>query len=88
MVAPFIGGEVLFAPDLTWQTFARRYEEGAAVLGRPAGDALLPGGDLLFLVRRDGRLDPVTEGSTPLPRPGDTAVLLAPGGRGSERPAQ
>ncbi|MCX5440392.1 MULTISPECIES: sodium:proton antiporter [unclassified Streptomyces] len=88
VVAPFIGGEVLFAPDLTWQTFARRYEEGAAVLGRPAGDALLPGGDLLFLVRRDGRLDPVTEGSTPLPRPGDTAVLLAPGGRGSERPAQ
>ncbi|MFC9674777.1 MULTISPECIES: cation:proton antiporter [unclassified Streptomyces] len=88
VVAPFIGGEVLFDPDLTWQTFARRYEEGAAVLGRPAGDALLPGSDLLFLVRRDGRLDPVTEGSTPLPRPGDTAVLLAPGGRGSESPAQ
>ncbi|MFB6678569.1 cation:proton antiporter [Streptomyces sp. NPDC056390] len=88
VVAPFIGGEVLFDPDLTWQTFARRYEEGAAVLGQPAGDALLPGSDLLFLVRRDGRLDPVTGGSTPLPRPGDTAVLLAPGRRDSGSPAQ
>ncbi|MGW2075398.1 cation:proton antiporter [Streptomyces sp. NPDC001939] len=88
VVAPFIGGEVLFDPDLTRQTFARRYEEGASVLGQPAGDALLPGSALLFLVRRDGRLDPVTGGSTPLPRPGDTAVLLAPGRRGPESPAQ
>ncbi|MFE7153466.1 cation:proton antiporter [Streptomyces sp. NPDC057636] len=88
VVAPFIGGEVLFDPDLTSQTFARRYEEGAAVLGQPAGDTLLPGSDLLFLVRRDGRLDPVTGGSTPLPRPGDTAVLLAPGRRDSGSPAQ
>ncbi|MFF1392368.1 cation:proton antiporter [Streptomyces sp. NPDC058287] len=88
VVAPFIGGEVLFGPDLTWQMFARRYEEGAAVLGQPAGDARLPGSALLFLVRRDGRLDPVTGGSTPLPRPGDTAVLLAPGRQGSGSPAQ
>ena len=70
VVAPYIGGEVLFGPDLTWPAFSRRYEEGAAVLGQPAGDAVPPGSDLLFLVRRDGRLDPVTEGSTPLPRPG------------------
>ncbi|RFC71653.1 cation:proton antiporter [Streptomyces sp. AcE210] len=88
VVAPFIGGEVLFGTDLTWQTFARRYEEGAAVLGQPAGDALLPGSDLLFLVRRDGSLDPVTEGSRPRPLPGDTAVLLAPGRRGTESRAQ
>ncbi|EDY53507.1 MULTISPECIES: cation:proton antiporter [Streptomyces] len=78
-VAPFIGGEVLFGPDLTWPTFAHRYARGAAVLAQPAAKALPPGSDLLFLVRRDGRLDPVTEGSTPLPRPGDTVVLLTPG---------
>ncbi|MET7695492.1 cation:proton antiporter [Streptomyces sp. NPDC005483] len=86
VVAPFIGGEVLFRPDLTWLTFARRYEEGAAVRGQPAADALPPGSDLLFLVRGDGRLDPVTGGTTPVPRPGDTAVLLGPGGRGTEDP--
>ncbi|MCX5294391.1 MULTISPECIES: sodium:proton antiporter [unclassified Streptomyces] len=84
VVAPFIGGEVLFGPDLTWPTFSRRYEEGAAVLVQPVGDAERPGSDLLFLVRRDGRLDPVTEAGTPLPRPGDTAVLLAPGARGTD----
>ena len=88
VVAPFIGGEVLFGADLTWPTFSRRYEDGAAVLGQPARDALRPGSDLLFLVRRDGRLDPVTGSSTPLPRPGDTAVLLAPGRRGTESPPE
>ncbi|MFG2727221.1 cation:proton antiporter [Streptomyces canus] len=85
-VAPFIGGEVLFGPDLTWPTLSRRYEDGAAVLGQPAGDAVRPGSEPLFLVRRDGRLDPVTAGSTPLPRPGDTVVLLTPGGRVGESP--
>ncbi|MEX1652058.1 cation:proton antiporter [Streptomyces pseudovenezuelae] len=87
-VAPFIGGEVLFGPDLTWPTFSRRYQEGAAVLGQPADNALRPGSDLLFLVRRDGRLDPVTGGSAPSPRPGDTAVLLGPGRRGTDGPAE
>ncbi|MFI1888451.1 cation:proton antiporter [Streptomyces jumonjinensis] len=86
VVAPFIGGEVLFGTDLTWPTLSRRYEDGAAVLARPAGAALPHGSDLLFLVRPDGRLDPVTEAGAPLPGPGDTAVLLAPGGRGAERP--
>jgi NhaP-type Na+/H+ or K+/H+ antiporter len=87
-VAPFIGGEVLFGPDLTWPTFSRRYQDGAAVVRQPAGDAPRPGSDLLFLVRRDGRLDPVTGGSTPSPRPGDTAVLLAPGLEGTESPTE
>ncbi|CAM5676587.1 cation:proton antiporter [Streptomyces canus] len=86
VVAPFIGGEVLFGPGLTWPAFSRRYEEGAAVLGQPAGDTVRPGSDPLFLVRRDGRLDPVTAGATPLPRPGDTVVLLTPGEGAGERP--
>ncbi|WP_433918154.1 sodium:proton antiporter [Streptomyces canus] len=86
VVAPFIGGEVLFGPGLTWPAFSRRYEEGAAVLGQPAGDTVRPGSDPLFLVRRDGRLDPVTAGSEPLPRPGDTVVLLTPGEGAGERP--
>ncbi|MFF0449954.1 hypothetical protein ACFYT4_26705 [Streptomyces sp. NPDC004609] len=88
VVAPFLGGEGLFGADLTWAAFSRRYEDGAAVLSQPAGDALPPGCDLLFLVRPDGRLEPVTEGSGPVPRPGDTVVLLAPGGRGAESPPE
>jgi hypothetical protein len=86
VVAPFIGGEVLFGPDLTWPTFSRRYEEGATVLGQPADDAVRPGSDPLFLVRRDGRIDPVAAGRAPMPRPGDTVVLLTPGGRAGESP--
>ncbi|MGW6144897.1 hypothetical protein [Streptomyces sp. NPDC055140] len=67
--------------DLTRPVLSRRYEDGAAVQAQPAADALPPGCDVLFLVRRVGRLDPVTEGSRPLPLPGDTVVLLTSGGR-------
>ncbi|WP_327747711.1 hypothetical protein [Streptomyces europaeiscabiei] len=88
MVAPFIGGEVLFGADLTWQTFSRKYEDGAAVLAQPFGDALPSGCALLFLVRPDGRLDPVTQGSGQLPGPGDTVVLPVPGGPGAEGPPE
>jgi hypothetical protein len=87
-VAPFIGGEVLFGAGPTWPALSRTYEDGAAVLAQPAGDALPPGCDPLFLIRPDGRLDPVTEGSTPLPGPEDTVVLPAPGGRGTGRPPE
>ncbi|MFE1833922.1 cation:proton antiporter [Streptomyces sviceus] len=85
VVAPFIGGEVLFGTDLTWPTLSRAYEEGAAVLAQPTDGVLPPGCELLFLVRPDGRLDPVTQTGKPLPRSGDTVVLLAPGGRGAAR---
>ncbi|MFD4693099.1 cation:proton antiporter [Streptomyces sp. NPDC058463] len=80
VVAPFIGGGVLFGADLTWPALSRKYDDGAAVLTQPADGALPPGCDLLFLVRPDGRLDPVTEASAPQPEPGDMVVLLAPGG--------
>lgn len=81
VVEPFIGGEVLFGTGLTRPVLSRRYEDGAVVLAQPAADAVPPGCDVLFLVRPDGRLDPVTEGSRPLPLPGDTVVLLTAGGR-------
>ncbi|MFJ1731525.1 cation:proton antiporter [Streptomyces sp. NPDC088254] len=88
VVAPFIGGEVLFGTDLTWPTLSRRYEEGAVVLAQPAGRALPHGADMLFLVGPDGRLDPVTKSHRPLPGPGDTVILLTPGGRGAESPPE
>ncbi|MFB0632872.1 cation:proton antiporter [Streptomyces sp. AB3(2024)] len=88
VVAPFIGGDVLFSSDLTCAAFASRYSGGAAVAAQPVGRALPPGSDLLFLVRPDGRLDPVTEAEAPLPGPGDTLVFLGPAGPGTTRPPQ
>jgi hypothetical protein len=34
--------------------------------------------ELLFLVRADGKLMPVTRASPPAPQPGDTMILLEP----------
>ncbi|MER7809100.1 cation:proton antiporter [Streptomyces sp900116325] len=85
VVAPFIGGEVLFGAELTGVALSRKYEEGASIVTRPAARAAPAGWDMLFLVRGDGRLDPVTEANRPLPGPGDLAVLLAPAATG--RPA-
>ncbi|MGW0693634.1 cation:proton antiporter [Streptomyces sp. NPDC002738] len=78
VVAPFIGGEVLFGTELTGVALTRRYEDGASIVTRPADQAAPAGWDMLFLVRGDGRLEPVTEANRPLPGPGDLAVLLAP----------
>jgi NhaP-type Na+/H+ or K+/H+ antiporter len=85
VVAPFIGGEVLFGAELTGVALSRRYEKGASIVTRPADQAAPAGWDMLFLVRGDGRLDPVTEANRPLPGPGDLAVLLAPAS--TDRPA-
>ncbi|MFD0258845.1 cation:proton antiporter [Kitasatospora indigofera] len=78
VVAPFIGGEVLFGADLTASALMRRHEAGAVVVTRPAGPEVPDGWDVLFVVRRNGRLDPVTEAQRPLPGPGDSLVLLTP----------
>ena len=105
VVAPYLGGEVVFAPGLSGADLSDRYARGARVITRPADGARLDGarldgvrpdgagpdgagpdgagpdgagGDLLFRVRADGRLDPVTRSATPPPRPGDTLILLGP----------
>lgn len=84
VVAPYLGGEILFGTELTGRVLSRRHREGAAVIAQPADDAAPTGSDLLFVVRHGDRLVAVTEGSTPLPEPGDTLVLLTPaGGRGT-----
>ncbi|MGW1427401.1 cation:proton antiporter domain-containing protein [Streptomyces sp. NPDC002431] len=78
VVAPYTGGEPLFRPGLTGPELARRYEAGARVLALRADGAVPAGHEVLFVVRADGGLDPVTRTGVPEPRPGDTAVLLAP----------
>ncbi|MFE4248030.1 hypothetical protein ACFRU3_00845 [Streptomyces sp. NPDC056910] len=73
------------------QILAGRLRIPALIVLLPVGFAagvLIDDVDHEFLVRWDGRLDPVTGGGRPPPRPGDMAVLPAPGRRGSESPAQ
>ena len=80
VVAPFIGGRVLFGHALNRSTLASRYAEGARIIVAPAGDAVPSGHELLFVVHGDGRLDPVIRQQAPEFTAGDTMVLLSPTG--------
>jgi hypothetical protein len=82
VVAPYTGGEVLFDPRLTRYEVGRRYADGARIHTRPANGGAPADGSLLFLVRVDGRLAPVTASGPPQPEPGDTMVLLCPAAGG------
>jgi NhaP-type Na+/H+ or K+/H+ antiporter len=76
VVAPYTGGQILFGAEMTRYEIGRRYASGARVVSRPADGRLPAGTDLLFLVKADGRLIPVTSSSTPAPRSGDTVIVL------------
>lgn len=78
VVAPYTTGDTLFGAGLSRPELARRYEDGARIASRPAGNGIPDGHALLFLVRPDGRLDPVTDTRTPVPEARDTAILLGP----------
>jgi NhaP-type Na+/H+ or K+/H+ antiporter len=78
VVAPYTGGEALFGPELTRPAVIGRYAGGARVATRPGRDPLPAASDVLFLIRADGQLAPVTDHATPEHRGGDIAVLLEP----------
>jgi len=78
VVAPYTGGEALFGPELTRPAVIRRYQDGARIAARPGRDPLPAASEVLFLIRADGRLAPVTEHTTPGPQDGDTTVFLDP----------
>jgi NhaP-type Na+/H+ or K+/H+ antiporter len=78
VVAPYTGGEALFGPELTRPAVIGRYQDGARVASRPGRDPLPAGSDVLFLIRADGQLAPVTDHATPAPQNGDTTVFLGP----------
>jgi len=67
-------GPVLFSPALTRDTITLRYANGAhvAAIRSPAG----PDDGLLFRVRADGSLCPVTHDGSPPAEPGDTLIVL------------
>ena len=77
VVAPYTGGEILFGPRLTRYDVDCRCAEGARI--SPAQRPGIPAGsDLLFLVRANGTLAPVTQTVTPLAGEGDIMILLSP----------
>jgi NhaP-type Na+/H+ or K+/H+ antiporter len=76
VVAPYTTGHILFANDMTRPAVTARYQDGARIAVHSADDVLPVGQNLLFVVRADGQLDPVTQTSTPTPQPGDTLVSL------------
>ena len=78
VVAPYTGGEILFGARLTRPAVIRRHQDGARVSARPGRDPLPAETEVLFLIRADGRLVPVTERARPAPQAGDTAVVLDP----------
>jgi len=79
VVAPYLGGEVVFGPGLSRADIAERFSAGSRLAILPAdGRSPAGGGDLLFLVRANGVLEPVTWTGAPELRAGDTMILLGP----------
>ena len=78
VVAPYTGGEALFGAELTRPIVMGRYRDGARIASRPGRDPLPPASEVLFLIRADGRLAPVTDHTTPATEDGDTRVFLDP----------
>ncbi len=78
VVAPYTGGEILFAARLTRYEVSRRHAAGVTISSGPAHGGVPAGSDLLFLVRTDGTLAPVTRTRTPAAENGDILVLLGP----------
>ena len=81
-VAPYTPGETLFAPTLTRPALSARYTTGARITTHSSDGGIPPATDLLFLINPQGTLTPVTATRAPAPQPGDTLVLLGPGGNG------
>jgi NhaP-type Na+/H+ or K+/H+ antiporter len=76
VVAPYTGGEILFESQLTRYEVSRRYAGGARIRTRAADGGAPADDSLLFLVRADGQLAPVTSNGPPQPQRGDIMVLL------------
>ena len=69
----------------SWRRPPRRpcYASGDRICTRGADGVAAADGSLLFLVRADGKLAPVTRTGPPEPQEGDTMVLLVTAADGS-----
>jgi NhaP-type Na+/H+ or K+/H+ antiporter len=75
VIAPDLDGNVIFDTTLSPAAINRRYDAGDRIMSVSTGP-LPPESTLLFLVRSDGRLEPVTPRGRPASQPGDAAVVL------------
>jgi NhaP-type Na+/H+ or K+/H+ antiporter len=78
VVAPFTGGQTLFAPSLTRDSIDLRYNSGARIITQAADSTIPPGTDPLFFISPHGTLTPLTPASTPALVADGTLVLLGP----------
>jgi hypothetical protein len=85
VIAPYSGGDSVFAGTLTRANVSDRYNSGAQITTQPANHGIPPGTDLLFLITPEGTLHPATTSRPSTPQPGDTLVLLEPSAGGEKR---
>jgi hypothetical protein len=78
VVAPYTAGETLFAQTLRGPALTARHAAGGCFTTQFDG-TLPPGTDLLFVIRNNGALRPVTNSRSPTIQQGDTLILLGPG---------
>ncbi len=76
VIAPYAGAEALFSSELTRPAAVLRHREGARIEARPGRDPVPAGSEMLFVIRADGQLVPVTENTMPAHGDEDTTVLL------------
>jgi NhaP-type Na+/H+ or K+/H+ antiporter len=69
-------GEALFSPTLTHPALTARHTAGASITTQASDGGIPQTADLLFRVKPNGTLIPVTPSHPPDPQPGDTLVLL------------
>jgi hypothetical protein len=82
-MSSYIPGEALFNPALTHPALTARHTAGAHFTTQASDGGIPQATDLLFRVNPNGTLIPVTLSRSPDPQPGDTLVLLGPGGNGT-----
>jgi NhaP-type Na+/H+ or K+/H+ antiporter len=78
VVAPFAGGQTIFASGLTRDAIILRYNSGARITCQPADDAIEPGTGVLFFISPHGTLTPLAPAGPPASVSGGTLVLLGP----------
>ncbi|MFD8544881.1 cation:proton antiporter [Streptomyces sp. NPDC059649] len=78
VVAPYTAGDTLFGAGLPRHALVARHGQGARFHVQPGSVPPPPGYETLFVVRRDGRLEPVTEAAPVTAEDGDTLILLGP----------
>ena len=83
VMASSIPGEALFTPAHSHPALTARHTAGARITTQSSDGELPPATDLLFVINPEGALQPATTSGAPTPQPGDTLVLLTPGGTGT-----